>query len=99
MEGLNPFYAWFFFKTRLGREQIAAYANGVSTPNISFGEIRALQIAALPSAYQEVLERRYREQVWPLHCRRERAEFRTEAVRHFHAIVGDLEDYLQTSRQ
>ena len=99
LEGLNPFYAWFFFKTRLGREQIAAYANGVSTPNISFGEIRALQIAALPSAYQEVLERRYREQVWPLHCRRERAEFRTEAVRHFHAIVGDLEDYLQTSRQ
>ena len=41
LEGLNPFYAWFFFKTRLGREQIAAYANGVGTPNISFGEIRA----------------------------------------------------------
>ena len=99
LEGLNPFYAWFFFKTRLGREQIAAYANGVGTPNISFGEIRALQIAALPSAYQDALERRYREQVWPLHCRRERAEFRTEAERRFRAIVGDLEDYLQTSRQ
>ena len=96
LEGLNPFYAWFFFKTRLGREQIAAYANGVGTPNISFGEIRALQIAALPSAYQEALERRYREQVWPLHCRRERAEFRAEAEQRFRAIVGDLEDYLQT---
>ena len=99
LEGLNPFYVWFFFKTRLGREQIAAYANGVGTPNISFGEIRALQIAALPSAYQDDLERRYREQVWPLHCRREDAEFRTEAERCFRAIVGDLEDYLQTLRQ
>ena len=99
LEGLNPFYAWFFFKTRLGREQIAAYANGVGTPNISFGEIRALQIAALPTAYQDGLERRYREQVWPLHCRRERAEFRVEAERCFRAIVGDLEDYLQTQRQ
>ena len=99
LEGLNPFYAWFFFKTRLGREQIAAYANGVGTPNISFGEIRALQIAALPSTYQDGLERRYREQVWPLHCRRERADIRTEAERRFHAIVGDLEDYLQTRQQ
>ena len=99
LEGLNPFYAWFFFKTRLGREQIAACANGVGTPNISFGEIRALQIAALPAAYQDALERRYREQVWPLHCRRERAEMRAEAERRFRAIVGDLENYLQTRRQ
>ena len=99
LEGLNPFYAWFFLKTRLGREQIAAYANGVGTPNISFGEIRALQIAALPSAYQDALERRYREQVWPLHCRRENAEMRVEAERRFRAIVGELEDYLQTRRQ
>ena len=99
LEGLNPFYAWFFFKTRLGREQIVAYANGVGTPNISFGEIRALQIAALPSSYQDALEKRYREQVWPLHCRRESAEMRVEAERRFRAIVGDLEDYLQTRRQ
>ena len=99
LEGLNPFYAWFFFKTRLGREQIAACANGVGTPNISFGEIRALQIAALPSSYQDALEKRYREQVWPLHCRRESAEMRVEAERRFRAIVGDLEDYLQTRRQ
>ena len=98
LEGLNPFYAWFFFKTRLGREQIAAYANGVGTPNISFGEIRALQIAAVPTAYQDGLERRYREQVWPLHCRRERADMCAEAERCFRAIVGDLEDYLQTRR-
>ncbi len=96
LEGLNPFYAWFFFKTQLGRAQIAAYANGVGTPNISFGEIRALQIAALPAAYQDALERRYREQVWPLHCRRDREDMRAEAERRFRAIVGDLENYLQT---
>ena len=53
LEGLNPFYAWFFFKTRLGREQIAAYANGVGTPNISFGEIRALQIRGLALVLSE----------------------------------------------
>ena len=96
LEGLNPFYAWFFFKTRLGRAQIAAQANGVGTPNISFGEIRALQIAALPLADQDAFERRYREQVWPLHCGREQAEMRAEAERCFRAIVGDLEAYLQT---
>lgn len=98
LEGLNPFYAWFFFKTRLGRAQIAAYANGVGTPNISFGEIRALQIVALPEAYQDALEKRYREQVWPLHCRREQAKVRAEAEQCFRAIVGDLEDYLQQVR-
>ena len=98
LEGLNPFYAWFFFKTRLGRAQIAAQANGVGTPNINFGEIRALQIAALPPAYQDALERRYREHVWPLHCGRENAELRAEAERCFRAIVGDLEAYLQTHR-
>lgn len=96
LEGLNPFYAWFFFKTRLGRAQIAAQANGVGTPNINFGEIRALQIAALPSAYQDALETRYREQVWPLHCGRAHAAMRAEAERSFRAIVGELEAYLQT---
>ena len=96
LEGLNPFYAWFFFKTRLGRAQIAAQANGVGTPNINFGEIRALQIAAVPAAYQDALETRYREQVWPLHCGRAQAEVRAEAERSFRAIVGELEAYLQT---
>lgn len=95
LDGLNPFYAWFFFKTQLGRAQIAAQANGVGTPNINFGEIRALQIAAVPAAYQDALETRYREQVWPLHCGRAQAEVRAEAERSFRAIVGELEAYLQ----
>ena len=95
LEGLNPFYAWFFFKTRHGREQIAACANGVGTPNISFGEIRALKIPVLPCTEQLELERRYRREVWPLHRRRRESEaVRLEGERRFRAIVAGLEDYL-----
>lgn len=94
LEGINPFYAWFFFKTRLGREQIAAFANGVGTPNISFGEIRSLQIATMSESRQQALERRYRREVWPWHRRRrESEELRLEGERRFSAIVADLEHY------
>ena len=94
-EGLNPFYAWFFFKSRPGREQIAAMANGVGTPNISFAEIRSLKIPELSADYQGEFERRYRREVWPLHKRRrENAEICAEGERRFRGIVGDLERYL-----
>ena len=95
LEGLNPFYAWFFLKTRHGREQIAACANGVGTPNISFGEIRALQIVVLPRAEQQALERRYRCEVWQMHRRRRESDaVRLEGEMRFRAIVADLEEYL-----
>ena len=95
LEGLNPFYAWFFFKTRPGRAQIAAFANGVGTPNISFAEIRSLQVAALSTACQDDFEGRYRREVWPLHKRRrESDEIRAEGERRFRLIVDDLERHL-----
>lgn len=100
LEGLNPFYAWFFFKSRPGREQIAAYANGVGTPNISFGEIRSLQIPALPIACQDELERRYCREVWSLHQRRRESEaIRAEGERCFRVIVDDLERYIEGARR
>ena len=99
LEGLNPFYAWFFFKTRPGREQIAACANGVGTPNISFGEIRSLQIAVLAKTRQQELEGRYRREVWPLHRRRREDEaIRLEGEYRFRAIVDDLERYLEGAK-
>jgi len=99
LEGLNPFYAWFFFKTRPGREQIAAHANGVGTPNISFGEIRSLQIAALSKTHQQELEGRYHREVWPLHRRRREDEaIRLEGEYRFRAIVDDLERYLEGAK-
>ena len=96
LQGLNPFYAWIFFKSRPGREQIAAYANGVGTPNINFAEIRALKIAALSTACQEDCEARYRRDIWSLHKRRHESEaIRIEGERRFRVIVEDLERYLE----
>ena len=100
LEGINPFYAWFFFKTRPGREQIAARASGVGTPNISFAEIRSLQIVLLVESLQENLEARYCREVRPLHRRRnESADLRLEGERRFRAIVSDLEQYLSGYKQ
>lgn len=99
LEELNPFYAWFFFKSRPGWQQIQALINGVGTPNINFSEIRSLRIPAIPVPEQEQLERRYCEEVLPLHCRRsESAELRGEGERRFRRIVGDLEAFLAGER-
>jgi N-6 DNA Methylase len=67
LRGLNPFYFAAFVKARLGRAQIDRIANGVGVPNISFGEIRALQVPLLPEADQAAIEQRYRSEVLPRH--------------------------------
>ncbi len=67
LQGLNPFYLAAFLKSRLGRAQIDRIANGVGVPNLSFGEIRSLRIAALPLAAQSAIEQRYRTEVLPQH--------------------------------
>jgi hypothetical protein len=67
LRDLNPFYLAAFLKSRLGRAQIDRIANGVGVPNLSFGEIRSLRIAALPLAAQSVIEQRYRTEVLPQH--------------------------------
>jgi hypothetical protein len=100
LAGLNPFYAWFFFKSQPGWQQIQALINGVGTPNINFAEIRSLRLPAVPGHEQENLERRYFGEVWPLHCRRgESAELRREGERHFRRIVEDLEAFLAGRRR
>ena len=99
LEELNPFYVWFFFKSRPGWRQIQALINGVGTPNINFSEIRSLRIPSVPIPEQEHLERRYFDEVWPLHCRRcESVELRGEGERRFRRIVGDLEAFLVGQR-
>jgi hypothetical protein len=69
LEGLNPFYLAAFLKSRLGRSQVSRAANGVGVPNISFDEIRALQIPRLSPERQQGVERRYRREVLPHHRR------------------------------
>ena len=95
LAGINPFFVWFFFKTRPGWAQIRSIINGVGTPNINFSEIRALVVPVLPLQEQENLERRYLEEVWPLHCRRaEGGGVRAEGECRFRRITEDLEQFL-----
>ena len=95
LSGLNPFYAWFFFKTQPGWQQIRSIINGVGTPNINFSEIRSLCIPPIAPEQQKRLERRYFEEVWPLHCRRmESAAILCEGECRFRCIVTDLERFL-----
>ncbi|MGE5531752.1 MAG: hypothetical protein ACM3VW_06540, partial [Bacteroidota bacterium] len=42
LDGLDPIYAALYLKTIYGWSQVHRLINGVATPNISFGEIRAL---------------------------------------------------------
>jgi hypothetical protein len=69
LQGLNPFYLAAFLKSSLGRAQVSRVANGVGVPNISFDEIRNLQVPALPAKAQRALEARYRREVLPWHRR------------------------------
>jgi len=82
LRGLNPFYLAAFLKSTLGRSQVSRVANGVGVPNISFDEIRRLQVPLLPPQAQQAIERRYRREVLPLHrqaTRRHAALRRTAA--------------------
>lgn len=67
LRGVNPFYVWLFLKTSYGFDQIRRLSNGVGTVNLCFNEIRSLRIPLAPSALQEALETRYRDEVLPLH--------------------------------
>ena len=78
LRSLNPFYLSAFLKSRLGRSQVSRVSNGVGVPNISFDEIRALQIPRLSTSRQRAVEHRYRAGVLPHH---ERAVARHRALR------------------
>ena len=67
IEGLDPFYAALYLKTSYGWGQVHRLINGVATPNISFAEIRALQIAVAPASLQRKLRESYLDEVLPLH--------------------------------
>lgn len=67
LRGINPYYVSVYLRTRFGWGQIRRLIHGVGTPNLSFDEIRSLQIVRAGAALQEETETRYREQVGPLH--------------------------------
>ncbi|MGE5531154.1 MAG: restriction endonuclease subunit S, partial [Bacteroidota bacterium] len=69
--GLDPIYAALYLKTIYGWSQVHRLINGVATPNISFGEIRALKIAVPPASLQAQMREAYLSEVLPLHRRRD----------------------------
>lgn len=92
---LNPYYLWFFLRSRLGWGQIRALINGVGTPNISFAEIRSLQVPYLPACEQQSYERAYTDDVAALHrVSAANADARTLAEQRFGRIVRRLDERL-----
>lgn len=71
LDGLDPVYAALYLKTSYGWGQIHRLINGVATPNISFDEIRGLQVAVPPSRVQHELRQVYLADVLPLHRARD----------------------------
>jgi len=60
LRGIRPGYAALCLRSRIVRAQVERLANGVGTPNLSFGEIRRLQIPRLGAELEEALAREER---------------------------------------
>lgn len=74
LEGLNPWFAWFFLKTRFGWGQVRRIINGVGMPNISFDEIRSLEIPVVSDEVGRATEEAWRTVVLPHHAALLRAQ-------------------------
>jgi len=66
VEGLDPIYVMLYLKCELGWSQIHRLLNGVALPNVSFGEIRRLQVALAPPDLQGECRRRYLADMGPI---------------------------------
>ncbi len=53
--GIRPGYAVMCLRSRIVRAQVERLANGVGTPNLSFGEIRGLEIPRLGAELEQAL--------------------------------------------
>ena len=93
LRDLNPFYTWAYLRTATGWAQIRRLINGVGVPNISFAEIRSLQVPWIEPALQMVVEDRYRQEVMP-HVRAGEDDGGGGAAATFGRIAADLERYV-----
>jgi hypothetical protein len=59
-ERINPYYVLAFWKSQFGWLQVERFINGVGTVNISFDEIREVQIPILADSVQSNIEAEYR---------------------------------------
>ena len=92
LSGLEPGYAVLCLRSRLVRAQVASIANGVGTPNLSFGEIRGLLVPRLGDATESRLARE-EAAVRKLHARALRAGREpVEAAKRLDAALSALEE-------
>lgn len=91
LSGIEPVYVVLFLKTRYGWGQIHRLVNGVATPNLSFPEIRSLEVAVAPEAWQAAWRERYLTRVLPWHRQHD-----PRATAEFWALVQDVERALST---
>ena len=59
-EKVNPYFVVVFWKSKFGWLQIERIINGVGTINISFDEIREINIPVLPDGVQKNIESEYK---------------------------------------
>lgn len=57
---INPFYVLVFWKSVFGWLQVERFINGVGTLNISFDEVRAMQIPIILESIQNHIESEYK---------------------------------------
>ena len=57
---INSFYVLIFWKSIFGWLQVERFINGVGTLNISFDEVRAIQIPLIPEIIQNHIESEYK---------------------------------------
>ena len=69
VEGIEPLYVLAYLRSELGWAQVHRIINGIGTPNISFGEIRGLQVALLSGPEQAAVRAQYLETVHAPHLK------------------------------
>jgi len=92
--GVNPYYVATVLRSRFVWPQIERLANGVGTPNLSFGEIRSLRIPVASEAEQSDTERAW-EPIREAHAAGDLAA--AEAL--LDAVVARLEERLMVRLQ
>lgn len=86
LRGINPYYVAAALRSRFGWPQIERLANGVGTPNLSFGEIRSLRVPLASEGEQEDVARAW-DPVHKAHAAGDLAAAETL----LDALVADLE--------
>ena len=91
LRNISPYYVATVLRSRFAWPQVERLINGVGTPNISFGELRGLEIPVAPAEVQAKVAERWRT-IRRLH---RRSDY-DAALASLDAAVSELEARLET---